>query len=404
MKFQYRARTKDGLIQFGVIDTSNRQRAASLLQEQGFYITFLEPEERTPFYARELNIFDRIGKKEIMNFSRQLSLMIKSGIGLVDALRTIALQSEKQKVRKIILKVADDVEGGIYFSDALARFPKIFSPFFINMIKSGEASGRLSNTLKYLSENLEREYNLYLKIKMGMMYPAFVLVVFALVGILMLFFVFPSFTETIASLEVQLPKITIFVIAFGSFLQRFWWMIAIFLTFIVSALVFYVKTPEGKKYWNKIVLNFPIIGGIMRKIYIIRIAENISTLIFAGLHIAQSLDVVSGIISNQTYQNIVIDARDSVRKGDSLSSVLVKYPKSITPTVVQMVKVGERTGRLDEALIKIADFYRVEVYSSIDGLISIIEPIMIIIVGGLIAGLVLSIFLPLYKNLSTIGF
>lgn len=388
----------------GVIDAPSRQRAVSLLQEQDLYITFLEPEERRPFYARELNVFNRVGKKDIMNFSRQLSLMIKSGIGLVDALRTIALQSEKQKAREVILKVADDVEGGMYFSDALARFPKIFSSFFINMIKSGEASGKLSDTLKYLSENLEREYNLYLKIRMGMMYPAFVLVVFAVIGILMLFFVFPSFTETIASLEVQLPKITMLVISFGNFLQKFWWMIALFLSFIVSGLVFYVKTPEGKKYWNKITLNFPVIGGIMRKIYTIRIAENLSTLIFAGLPITQSLDVVSGIISNQTYQNIIMDARDSVRKGDSLSNILAKYPKSMAPTVVQMVKVGERTGRLNEALTKIADFYRAEVYSSIDGLISVIEPIMIIIVGGLIAGLVLSIFLPLYKNLSTIAF
>lgn len=404
MKFQYQARTKDGLIQLGVIDAPSRQRAVSLLQEQNLYITFLEPELKKPFYARELDIFNRIGKREIMNFSKQLSLMIKSGIGLVEALRTIALQSQKEKMREVVLKLADEVEGGMYFSDALSQFPKIFSSFFVNMIKSGEASGKLSDTLKYLSENLEREYNLYLKIRSGMIYPAFVLAVFVLIGIMMLFFVFPSFTETINSLEVKLPKITMAVIAFGNFLQKFWLIVGLFLIFIILGLVFYFKTPEGKKHWGRFILDFPIIGKIMRKIYIIRFSENLSTLIFAGLPITQSLDVISGIVLNQTYQKIIIDARENVRKGDSLSNILAKYPKSIPPTVVQMVKVGERTGRLNEALTKIADFYRAEVYSSIDGLISIIEPIMIIIIGGLVAGLVLSIFLPLYKNLSTIAY
>ncbi len=404
MKFQYQARTKDGLIQPGAIDASSRQRAVALLQEQGLYITFLEEEQRGPFYVRDLGIFKKIGRKDVMNFSRQLSLMLKSGIGLVDALRTIALQAEKDTARNTILKVADDVEGGMYFSDALSRFPKIFSSFFVNMVKSGEASGKLSDALQYLSSNLEREYNLYLKIRAGMMYPAVVLVVFSLVGILMLFFVFPSFTETISSLEIKLPKITMVVIAIGNFFREFWWVVAIFLTFIVGATILYIKTQEGKKYWNMLALKTPVVGKILRKIYIVQFTENLSTLIFAGLPIAQSLDVVSGIISNETYRNIIIDTRDSVRKGEAISNVLSKYPKSMPSMVVQMVKVGERTGRLDEALIKISDYYRMEVYSAVDGLISMIEPIMIIIIGGLIAGLVLSIFIPLYRNFSGFSF
>ena len=404
MRFKYQARTKEGLIQIGIIEASSRQRAATLLQERGLYITYLEREERKPFYARELGIFTRPTKKDVLYFSRHLALMLKSGIGLVEALRSIALQTEKARFREIVLKIADDVEGGTYFSDALSKFPGVFSDFFVNMIKSGEASGKLADTLTYLADNLEKEYLLLTKIKSGMTYPAFVLVVFVLVGLVIFFVVLPRFAEAVENLNVSLPAVTRAIISAGVFLQGWWWLFLITLLFIIFGVWRYLKTKEGKELLSNFSLRLPIIGKIAKKIYITRFCENLATLIFAGLPITQALEVVSGVITNRKYKNIVIETKEGVRRGETISVVLERYPKSIPSMVVQMIRVGEKSGRLDEALKKVAEFYRVEIDSAIEGLVSIIEPLMIIVLGTVVGGLMLGIFLPIYKSLGSIGF
>jgi len=399
MKFQYQARTKDGIVQVGTVEASSRSRAVVLLQEQGLFITALNIEEKKPFFARELALLGGAKKKELVNFTRQLSLMIKSGVGLVEALRSIALQSEKEIFREIVLKVAEEVEGGIYFSDALSKFPKFFSMFFVNMIKSGEASGKLSESLKYLADNLEREYKLVLKIKSGMTYPVVIFVAFVGIGLLMLFFVLPDFSSAIKSLNLKLPAITMWILSLGDVLKGWWWLFLLIFSILIIGLWRYLKTKEGKMFWDKISLQIPVIGGLVKKINLVRFSENLSTLIFAGLPITQSLEVVAGVVTNKIYRDIVIKARDGVRRGEAISSVLEKYPKSIPAVVVQMAKVGEKTGRLDEALMKISDFYQAEINSTVDGLVGIIEPIMILIMGGLIVLLMLSVFLPIYKNI-----
>lgn len=404
MRFKYQARTKEGLIQIGIVEAPSRQRAAALLQERGLYITYLEAEEKKPFYARELGIFARPTKKDVVYFSRQLSLMLKSGISLVEALRSIALQTEKARFREIVLKIADDVEGGTYFSDALSKFPDVFSEFFVNMIKSGEASGKLAETLTYLADNLEKEYLLLSKVKSGMTYPAFVFVIFILVGLVMFFFVLPRFSEAVEGLNIQLPAITRAIISVGVFFQSWWWLILIVLLFTIFGIWRYLKTKEGKEFVSNLSLKLPVIGKIAKKIYITRFCENLATLIFAGLPITQALEVVSGVITNKKYKDIVIEAKEGVRRGETISAVLERYPKSIPAMVVQMVRVGEKSGRLEEALKKVADFYRKEIESAIEGLVSIIEPIMIIILGAVVGGLMLGIFLPIYKSLGTIGF
>ena len=399
MKFRYQARTKEGLVQIGVVEASSRKKAVSLLQDQNLYVTALDPETTKPFYHREIGVLSGINRKDVLSITRQLSLMIKSGVSLVEGLRAIALQTDKDKFREIILRVADDVEGGIYFSDALAKFPRAFSVFYVNMIKAGEASGKLAESLNYLADNLEREYTLLIKIKSGMTYPALVLLAFGVIGLLMLFFVLPSFSETIEDLNVKLPAITMAIISFGNFLKIYWWLVLSILIILAIALWRYLKTKEGREFWNEFSLKIPIIGGILRKIYIVRFTENLSTLIFAGLPITQALEVVSGLMTNKVYSDILNETKNGVRRGETISTVLERYPKSMPPTVVQMIKVGEKAGRLDESLLKISDFYRIELNTSVDRLISIIEPVLIVVLGGLIAGLMLSIFLPVYSNI-----
>lgn len=404
MQFNYQARTKNGLVQVGVVEVSTRKDAVSLLQKEGLYITHIEEITPRPFYFKQIDLLNRAGRKDIMMFCRELALMLKSGVGLVESLRALADQTTKSVFREQIIGISTDIEGGVYFSEALARHPKVFSNFFINIIKAGEASGKLSESLNYLAQHLEREYNLVNKIKSGMTYPAFILVVFLGIGGLGIFMVLPSFKETLASLEVKLPPLTLAVLGFGDWVRNWWWLCLIIITSLIIFLWRYFKTQEGKEIVGKIALRIPILGKTIRKVYLTRFTENLSTLILAGLPITQALDIVSGATGNKIYQRIILETQEGVRRGESMSSVLEKYPKDIPGLVTQMIKVGERTGRLDESLMNVANFYESEVNRNIDALVDIIEPLLIVILGGLVAILMISILVPVYKGVSSFGF
>jgi len=404
MKYNYQARTKDGLIQVGVIEVASKKEAIGLLQKEGLYVTNLEQVEIKPFYSKQIEFFSKARKKDIMIFCRQLSLMLSSGVSLVDSLNSLAIQASKPIFRDQISQIAEDVEGGVYFSEALAKYPGVFSNFFINMIKSGEASGKLSDSLSYLAEHLEREYNLFNKIKSGMTYPAFILVVFTGMAALGIFFVLPSFKETLESLDVELPALTRIVLNSGDIIKQ-WWLVGL-IGFVVIGIGLwrYFKTEEGKDIVGRISLKLPIIGKLVKKTQLSSFTENLSTLILAGLPITQALDIVSGTTGNSVYQKIIGKVQEGVRRGETMSSILEQYPKYVPALVSQMIKVGERTGKLDEALLNVASFYQEEVNRGIDGLVTIIEPILIVVLGGLVAVLMISVIVPVYKGMSSFGF
>jgi len=404
MKYNYQARTKDGLIQVGVIEVASKKEAIGLLQKEGLYVTHLEQVEVKPFYFKQIEFFSKARKKDIMIFCRQLSLMLSSGVSLVDSLNSLAIQTNKPIFRDQISQIAEDVEGGVYFSEALAKYPGVFSNFFINMIKSGEASGKLSGSLNYLAEHLEREYDLFNKIKSGMTYPAFVLVIFLVMGAMGIFFVLPSFKETLESLDVKLPLLTKIVLNSGDIIKE-WWLVGLIGFVVISVGLWrYFKTEEGKDVVGRISLKLPIIGKLVKKTQLSRFTENLSTLILAGLPITQALDIVSGTTGNSVYQKIIGKVQEGVRRGETMSSILEQYPKYVPALVTQMIKVGERTGKLDEALLNVANFYQQEVNLGVDGLVDIIEPILIVVLGGLVAFLMISIIVPVYKGMSNFGF
>jgi len=404
MEYKYQTRTQDGLLQAGIVDAPSKQEAISILQREGLFVTHIEVDEAPPVYLRNLEIFDKPNRKDVMIFSRQLSIMLKSGVGLVESLRGIILQVTKPKFREQINEIAKDVEGGVYLSEALAKYPRTFSNLFINIIKSGEASGKLSNSLNYLSDHLEREYKLVNKIRSGMAYPALVLVVFVAIGFLGIFMVLPTFEETLTSLDIELPALTKFVLFFGLGIKKWWWLILIFIVAIVFVLWRYFRTKEGKEIFGRIAIKIPLLGRLIKQTQIARFTENLSTLILSGLPITQALDIASGAISNEVYRNIIRKTHEGVRAGETMSSVLAQYPKYMPGLVTQMIQVGERAGALDEALENVAIFYHDEVNRRIDSLVSIIEPILIIILAGLIGILMVSIIIPVYKGISNFSF
>jgi len=396
MKFNYQARTKKGEIQAGVVEASSKEAAILLLQKYGLYITYLERTE-VPFYAREVEIFKRVSRRDIVLFSRQLSIMFASKVSLVEALSTIASQTKNLEFREIILDLSQEVEGGNAFSKALSRHPQIFSSFYISMVKSGEESGKLSESLAYLADHLEMEYYLISRIRGAMIYPSLVIMVTIVVLFLMMFFVIPQLTKVLQESSLPLPIVTRLVIGLSLFLRKWGFFFIGLLAVLIIFVLRYIATSSGKENLDKILLRLPIIGETLKMVYLSRFAENLSTLISGGLPIAQALQTTGEIVGNTVYQKIIFMTRDEVRRGEPISSVLRRYPEAFPPVFCQMTLVGEKTGTLEKTLLNIVYFYQKEVDRSIDNLLSILEPVLIIFLGVIVAGLMAAVLLPLYR-------
>ena len=397
MKFNYQARTKKGEIQSGTAEASSREAAISLLQKYGLYVTILEEAEAPPIYARRIKFFERIPAAEIVLFSRQLSILFKSKVSLVEALEVLAIQTKNPDFKEKIFKMAEDVEGGTALSGALSRHPKIFSSFYIAMVKAGEASGKLSEALSYLAEHLEREYRLIARIRGAMIYPAMVVFIAVLVLALMMFFVVPQLTKVLGETGAELPLATQMIIGLSAFLKKWGWILILILIGLIIGLFRYYRTKEGKKFFDQAFLRLPLAGPLLKMIYLSRFAENLSTLISGGLPIAQALEITGGIVGNTTYKEIIFKARDEVRRGEPISSVLGRSPENFPPVFTQMILVGEKTGTLDKTLMDVVDFYQKEVDRTVENLLSILEPALIVFLGLVVAGLMAAILMPLYQ-------
>lgn len=397
MKFNYQARTKTGEIQSGVIEASSREAAISLLQKYGLYVTILEEAKEAPLYARRIKFLERISSKDLVLFSRQLSIMFGSKITLVESLRTLAGQTKNSDFREKIIKISEDVEGGTSLSSALSRYPQNFSPFYIAMVKAGEASGKLSESLSYLAEHLEKEYYLASRLKGAMVYPALVFFVVLIILALMAFFVVPQLSEVLKESGQELPAITQMAMALTDFLRKWGGIFILILIVLIIAAFRYHKTKAGKNFFDNFFLKLPMIGHFLKLVYLSRFAENISTLISGGLPIAQCLEITGKIVGNSVYQEIIFQTRDEVRRGTPISQVLARFPEVFPPVFTQMTLVGERTGTLDKTLMNLVSFYQKETERTAENLLSVLEPLLIVFLGGVVGGLIAAFLLPLYQ-------
>lgn len=396
MEFEYQARTKTGEVQIGIIEASSKEAAISILQKSGLIVTKLEP-IFVPFYARRIKIARSISLREIALFSRQLSIMVKSKVSIIEALKTLSFQMKDLDFKEIILEISERIEGGEHFSKALSYYPKIFNSFYINMVKAGEVAGKLSESLEYLADHLEREYYFTSEVKGAMIYPVLVISVIFIVMGMMIFFVVPKITSVLETSLSELPFLTRLVLNFANFLKK----AGIFLIFFLSILIIYLysfsKTKKGKEKFNELFLKIPILGEFLKKIYLARFAENLSTLISGGLPIAQALHITGEVVGNEAYKKAIFEARDGTRKGEPISNTLEGYPEFFPPLVIQMVKVGEKTGTLEETLKNIAEFYQKETDIFLKNILRIIEPALIIFLACIVGLLVASTLLPLYQ-------
>ncbi len=397
MKFYYQARTTTGEVQSGTIEASNREAAFDILKARGVYITALE-EVVTPIYARKIKIFERVKNKDIVAFSRQLAIMFKSRVPLVETFETLAKQIKNAAFKEKILKISEELEGGTSLSSALSLYPKLFSSFYVNMVKSGEASGKLTEVFLYLANYLEREYKFRSKIKGAMIYPAFVIFVFFVVTAVIVTSVIPQLTSVLKESGQQLPLVTRVVMGFSEWAKKWGWLLLIFLVLLVIFIYNYIKRTEtGKIFFDSFILKIPLLGSFLKKLYLSRIALNLSTLISGGLPIIQALEITGDIVGNGVYKNIILEARDGVKRGETISLILEQNPKEVSPLFYQMVVVGEKTGTLDSSLNNVVDFYQEDVDRTLDEFIRILEPLLIICLGGVVGGLVASVLMPIYS-------
>ncbi|MFA5877821.1 MAG: type II secretion system F family protein [Candidatus Staskawiczbacteria bacterium] len=402
MKFIYQARSQRGEIETGTIEASSQEAAAALLQKYNIFVTSLK-EEKTPFDVFKGGIFKKkVSQKDLSIFSRQLAVMIDSRVPIIESLSSLASQTSKKVFREKIMIVSKLIEEGNTLSDALAACPETFGFFYISLIKSGEASGKISESLYHLSTYLERQHDIKSKIKGAMIYPAVVLSALVIVIAVVMTMVMPKLITILEDAGGDIPFSTKMLIGFYNLFAHYGLFLLIAAAGFIVFLIYYFKTKEGKKVLDVTLIKLPLVGGFLQKNYIVNFAENLSTLIMAGLPIVRALEITKDTINNYVYKGIIAETEKEVSEGEKISSVLVRYPNQVPPFIIQMIKVGEETGKLDKTLAEIVGFYKKEIEAIVDNFMTLIEPVLIVFLGVGVAILAISVLSPMYGMLNTV--
>jgi type IV pilus assembly protein PilC len=403
MKFEYQARTKSGDVKKGVIEAVSKMAAVDLLHKNKLFPTIIKEETKGKGLNTELKIFEGVSSKEIVIFTREIAIMIESNVPPAKALEALGEQMSNKSFKEKIFKISADIREGVTLSKAFSKYPKIFSTFYVNMLRSGEISGTLPEVLRKIADHLENEYYIRTKTMGAMVYPIVVLVVFAIIFTVVVVYIIPGLVEVLESSGAELPLVTKIVIGVSNFVVNYWWAVLLILIGIASFVYYYPKTKEGKQVTDAILLKVPVLGNFQKNIYMNRFAENLATLLSSGKPITEALEVTADLIGNNVYREIILQARDGVVKGQKISDSLVNYPKYISPLFVQMVAVGESTGKISETLMNVVRFYKTEIETFVDSISNIIEPVLILGLAGMVGLLVAAVFLPLYQIGGTLG-
>lgn len=381
----------------GKIGAPDENTAVNILQSKGYLILSLKQLEGDIFSIDLNKYLQRPTNKDIVIFTRQLSTLIDADMPLAEGLRTLARQFEKPTLKKIISEISDAVEGGSALSSALAAHPKLFSSFYIKLVQSGEVSGKLHEALNYLADHLERSQDINSKIRGALAYPAFVVFALIVVTGIMVVYVLPQLLAIFKDVGVQnLPLTTRMLIWITSFVNNYLYYLFVFFFGSIFLGWQYSKTANGKTALDNFKVNMPALGAVVRNLYLARISESLSTLIKSGIPILDAIHITSDLVGNANYQRILLDAEESVRGGGSMSDIFGRY-KEIPPLMSSMVAIGEKTGKLDFMLEHISKFYKSESDGTIDSIATLIEPIMVLVLGVAVAILVSSILLPIYN-------
>ena len=351
MRFNYKARSRDGKIEVGTIEAYSKEAAVSLLQKYNIFVTQVDEVSQKKSFFKNISIENKVSKKDLAIFFRQLAVMMESQVPVVQSLQSLAAETKKKSFKKAIADVAKLVEEGIPFSQALLVHADTFSGFYVSLVKSGEASGKIAPALYSISGHLEREYEVSSQVKQALIYPLFlVLVLFFVIGIVVTQIV-PKIEDLVRDTGNSLSPFATAMINFYKYIGEYWSFLFLVFFIIFVAIFLYSRTEQGKKEYDNISLKIPFIGDFLKKVFLIRFASNISTLLIAGVSINNALEITKDTVDNDAYKNVIFDVEKKVSEGERLSFAMASHSAYFPSFALQIIRVGEATGKLDKTLI-----------------------------------------------------
>ncbi|PGT88164.1 type II secretion system F family protein [Bacillus sp. AFS040349] len=392
-KFKYEGRDRSGK-KSGKVTANSKREAVLKLSELGIRIINIEEIPET-LLTKDIAIGNPVKLQEFVIYLRQFSTLLRAGVTIVDATNILAKQTSSKPLRKALEQMEDDLKSGQALSVAAAKHKRIFSSMFVNMIKAGEASGSMEETLDRLAIQYEKQHRTKQKIQSALAYPMAVAIVAVVVVIFLLVSVVPTFVSMFEGFGAQLPAITLFVLNSSIFMQEYWYIVILFFAAVFSTFFALRKNKQTKYYLDVVALRMPIFGSMIQKAVLARMTRTLSSLFSSSVPILQSLLIVEKIVENEVVAKVIANSRVSLENGLSLTEPMKKH-WAFPPLVTQMIAIGEETGSLDEMLGKVADFYEEEVENSTDRLKSLIEPLMIVLLAGIVGTIVIAIIVPMF--------
>lgn len=402
MLFNYKAIDRDGSETSGSVDAINIDVAINSLQKRGLIISSIAPSDEAKGFSRSLVLFEHVSNKDIVILSRQMATLFGAQVSALRIFRLLASEVANGMLRKSLINIADDLQAGSTISKALSRHPKVFSVFYVNMVRSGEESGKLDQTFLYLADYLDRNYAVSSKAKNALIYPAFVIFTFVAVMVLMLTLVIPKISGILKEAGQEIPAYTKVVIGLSDALVSYGIYILIIVIIGGFFLGRFLMTAAGKSMTASVKLEVPYVGALYRKLYLSRMADNMNTMLRSGIPMIKVIELTAAVVDNRVYEGLLNDSLDMVKTGTPLSEALSKYGDYVPGIMIQMIKIGEETGELGTILDTLAKFYQREVINAVDTLVDLIEPAMIVLLGLGVAFLLASVLIPIYNISSAI--
>lgn len=399
MLFNYKAIDNTGETKEGSIDASSMDIAVTSLQGRGLIVSSIKPVKTGSIFSH-IPFLNRVSNKDIVIVSRQMATLFEAQVSALRIFKLLAAQVENTQLRDALSKVADDIQEGSSISKSLEKHPTIFSDFYVNMVRSGEESGKLDQTFGYLADYLDRSYEVTSKAKHALIYPAFVIATFIGVMALMFTVIIPKIAPILEESGQELPIYTKAVLGLSGFFINYG--LYAFIALAIAGFLFkkYVDTKEGKKAFNQFQLSVPYVGDLYRKLYLSRIADNMNTMVLSGISMVKAIETTSAVVGNDIYKDILDKSLEAVKSGSSLSTAFSQFAE-IPSIMTQMIKVGEETGELGNILKTLAKFYQREVVSAVDTLVDLIEPVMVVGLGLGVGTLLASVLMPIYNIASS---
>ncbi|MBX7258569.1 MAG: type II secretion system inner membrane protein GspF [Candidatus Hydrogenedentes bacterium] len=402
-KFAYKAMNKDGKEVFGVIESDSQALAINDIRNLGLYPTTVRDakksdERRARKQKKGLGdlYFGGIKTKQLVVMTRQLSTLIDAGLPLLRSINVLIAQQKPSKLKDVLFEMSTDIQGGTTFSEALAKHPKYFDRLFVNMVRAGEVGGMLEVVLNRLAIFMERRQALKRRVKGAMVYPIAVMIIATGIVLFLLSFVVPQFAEVFGDFGAKLPWMTQFLIDVGDFVVFKWWLMLLYVNGTIIGIKLIAKIPITKRIMDRVVLKMPLVGDLVTKVAVARFSRTLGTLITSGVPILQSLRITKETIGNEVVENAIQKVHDSIKDGDTIAAPLDEA-KVFPAMVVNMIDVGEETGSLDSMLMKVADIYDAEVEIAVETMLRLMEPMIIIVLGGIIGFIVIALYLPIFS-------